>query len=41
MFVEVGGISVVPVLLKLLPEDTFGCELLLKTKSTTSKKSWL
>lgn len=29
VFVEVGGVCVIPVLLKLLPEDTFSCELLL------------
>lgn len=32
VFVQIGGISVVPILLELLSENTFGRELLLKTK---------
>lgn len=35
VFVQVGGVRVVPVLLKLLLEYTLSCELLLKTKVTT------
>lgn len=32
MLVKVGGVGVVPVLFKLLPEDTFWCEFILKEK---------
>lgn len=39
VFVQVGGICVVPVLLKLLLEDTLGRELLLKPKGTKEETS--
>lgn len=39
VFVQVGGICVVPVLLKLLLEHTLSRELFLKPKRTTSEKS--